>query len=369
MKSQLKLIFVIGLMLATLLTFGCTNNQTTQREETIKIGAILPLSGNAGVLGDYTLKGMQLAVDEQNAKGGLLGKKIELEVQDSKGDAKEGVSIIKNMLSKQDKPVIVYSVVSGVTLALKPETEANKVILMSAVGSDKFLENSKYTVRNFVAASTLGQEITSYVKDKMDIKNLTVFYSNSEFGSSVKDAVVKYSAEKGINIALTEPYDENSPDYKSLIAAKLDKNTECVYVIGVGKGFGTMLKQIRESGYTGKIISDPLVTFPDVMNTAGDSIKGIPYLDFAFDTNSQEQNTKTFVDAFKQKFNKEPQNLSVITYDGAKMLFDAISKVGSIDNDKIIAELNSMKDYKGVFGNNIVEDRNIKFTFAFKTVK
>ena len=264
---------------------------------------------------------------------------------------------------------MVYSIMSSVTLAIKPETEANKTILMSAVGTDKFLQNSSYTIRNFVAATTIGQELSAYLKDSMQVHHLTVFYSNNEFGISVKDAMLKYCHEKGINVGNAETYEETSLDYKSLIAAKVNKMTECIYVAGVGKGLGTMLKQIRESGYTGKIISDPLITFPDVVNTAGDAIKGIPYLDFAFDVNSTDPTTKTFVNAFKSKFNRDPQNFTTITYDGAKMLFDAITKVGSLHNDKVIAELNSMKDYNGVFGKNAVNNRNIKFTFVFKKVK
>lgn len=369
MKSKITLVPVVALIFATLIFIGCGNNRTKKQEETIKIGAIIPLSGNGAVLGDYTLKGLQLAVDEQNAKGGLLGKKIELEVQDSKNDPKEGVSIIKNMFAERQKPTIVYSIMSSVTLAIKSETEANKTILMSAVGTDKFLQNSYYTVRNFVAASTIGQELSAYLKDSMQVHNLTVFYSNNEFGISVKDAMLKYCQEKGINVESAEPFEETSLDYKSLIAAKVNKRTECVYVAGVGKGLGAMLKQIRESGYNGKIIGDPMITFPDVVNTSGDAIKGIPYLDFAFDVNSQAPATKAFVDAFRNKFNKVPQNFTVITYDGAKMIFDIISKVGTLDNDKIMAQLNTIKDYNGVFGENTVDNRNIKFTFKFKTVR
>src|ERR1043166_8262979 len=89
---------------------GCWNKQTTTRN-TVKRRGVVPLTGNAGVLGDYTLKGLQLAVDDQNSKGGLLGKKIELDVQDSKADPKEGVAVVKNMLAANLKPFLVYSII------------------------------------------------------------------------------------------------------------------------------------------------------------------------------------------------------------------------------------------------------------------
>lgn len=367
MKIKFKFISVVALLVATMIFTGCGNNQTKKQVETIKIGAIVPLSGNAATLGDYTLKGLQLAVEEQNAKGGLLGKMIELDVQDSKGDPKEGVSIIKKMLEGKEKPFMVYSIMSGVTQAIKSETEANKVILMSAVGTDKFLENSQYTVRNYVAANTTGKEICAYLKQN-SIKTLVTFYSNNEYGVSIRGAVTKFGAENGIEI-ITEPFEENSLDYKSLIAARINKKTECVYVAGVGKGLGTMIKQLKESGYTGNVIGDQLITFPDVVNVAGNALNGMPYLDFAFDVNSTEGKTKAFVDAYKMKFKNEPQNFSVITYDGAKLLFDVIKNSQTIQPDSIINKLNEVKNYEGVFGPVSVSNRNIDFKFQFKTWK
>lgn len=364
MKRTIQHVSLIALILTAVFFIGCYN-EPAKTPTTVKVGVIVPLTGNAGVLGDYTLKGLQLAVEEQNAKGGLLGKKIELDVQDSKGDPKEGVAIAKNMLAQEQKPFLVYSIMSGVTLAIKPETEKNGIILMSAVGTDKFLENSNYTVRNYVSATTIGQNLVPYLKDTMNVKNLVLFHSNNEYGISVRDAVKKNAEEHGLTIS-TEPYEETSLDYKSLIAAKINKTTECVYVAGVGKGLGTMIKQVRESGYKGKIIGDQLMTFPDVVNVAGDSLKGIPYLDFAFDLNSTNPNSKSFVDSFHNKYKSDPQNFSVITYDGLKLLFGAIEQNNTTDGSKLVSALNSTKDYAGVFGPVSVTNRNVNFTFHFK---
>jgi ABC-type branched-subunit amino acid transport system substrate-binding protein len=130
-----------------------------------------------------------------------------------------------------------------------------------------------------------------------------------------------------------------------------------------------MIKQIRESGYAGKIVGDQLITFPDVITAAGDALNGIPYLDFAFDTNSSNQNTKSFVDAFKGKYKTEPQNFSVITYDGMKLLFNSIEKNSTVESAKLVNALNATKDYQGIFGPITVTDRNVNFAFHFKEWK
>lgn len=365
MKRTIQYVSLLVVVVVAAVLFNACGNEPAKPAGTLKVGVIVPLTGNAGVLGDYTLKGLQLAVDEQNAKGGLLGQKIELDVQDSKGDPKEGVAIAKNMMANETKPFLVYSIMSGVTLAIKPETEKNNIPLMSAVGTDKFLENSNYTVRNYVSATTIGQNLVPYLKDTAKVKNLVLFHSNNEYGISVRDAVKKNAEANGLTVS-TEPYEEASLDYKSLIAAKVNKSTECVYVAGVGKGLGTMIKQIRESGYTGKIVGDQLITFPDVVNVAGDALKGIPYLDFAFDAKSTNGNTRSFVDAFKNKYKTDPQNFSVITYDGMKLVFNTVEQNQTTDGSKLIGGLNSTMGYTGVFGPISVTDRNVNFTFHFK---
>lgn len=356
---------VISLIVVAPVLSGCENGRRTNPTATVKVGVIVPLTGNAGVLGDYALKGVQLAVDEQNARGGVLGKQIELDIQDSKGDPKEGISVVKNMLAKEQKPFLIYSIVSGVTLALKPETEKNNIILMSAVGTDKFLENSRFTIRNYVSATTIGQNLAPYLTDTLKVRNLVIFYSNNEFGSSVKDAVKRLCDQRGLQVS-AEPYDETSLDYKSLIAAKVGRETEAIYVIGIGKGLGTMFKQVRESGYTGKIIGDQLMNAPDVISVAGDALNGNQYLDFAFETDSAHPSTKAFVDAFRNKFRADPQNFSVIAYDGVKMLFSTAENIKTIEGDKLVQSLNGIKDYQGVFGPISVTDRNVNYTFHFK---
>jgi branched-chain amino acid transport system substrate-binding protein len=366
-KNAIAIVLVI--FTVNLLLFVSCKKESNDGPATLRIGVIVPLTGNAGVLGDYSLKGFQLAVEEQNKTGGLLGKKIELDIEDSKADPKEGVTILKNMLEGNQRPFMIYSIMSGVTLALKPITESSGLILLSAVNTDKLLENSMYTIQACISAKSIGQNLSIYLRDSMMVRDLTMFYANNEFGISVKDAVVINCAEKGITVQNVEPFEENSLDYKSLIAAKITKSTECVYVAGVGTALGTMLKQIKESGYAGKIISDPLITFPDVVNVTGDAIKGIPYLDYAFDVNSQDTNTIAFVKAFRERFGANPQNYSVITYDGARMLFKAIENEGSLDVVKIVDRFRKMKDYQGVFGKNSVENRNILYSFTFRRVK
>lgn len=360
-----KIVFSAIILSSITLLIGCNSSKN---DDTIKIGVIVPLSGNDGPLGEYSRKGVELAVEEQNAKGGLLGKKIEIEIQDSESKPEKGLSIAKNML-EASKPFAIYTIISGVSLAIKPETEKNNTILMAAVGTDKFLEGGNFTFRNFFAATNTANQLTKFIKDSLKVKSLSLFYVDNEYGKSVRDAVTKASTEHSLSMGFSETFDAKALDYKSQITAKISQNTECIYVAGVGKSLGIMIKQIRESGYKGKIVGDPLIPFPDVYTSGGESLKGIKYLDFAFETNSTNPNTVAFVQSFKKKFNEEPKNFSVISYEGIKLLFKSVEIIQSLDASKLSAELNKTIDVDGVFGKVSIVKNNFVYTFKSKEVK
>jgi branched-chain amino acid transport system substrate-binding protein len=270
------------------------------------------------------------------------------------------------MMSEKQKPFMVYSIISGVTMAMRPETEANKMILMGAVGTDKFIVNANYTIRNYVSATTIGNHIAPFIKDSLKVKTVSIFYANNEYSTSVKNGVEQKCKEAGLTIQFTQPFDEKVPDYKSLVAASINNKTECIFIDGIGNGMGSMIKQIRESGYKGLIVSDPIIKFPDVMTAAGDAIKGVYYMDYSFDENSQDPNTKSFVDDFKAKYNSSPANFAVIGYVGMKMFLEKINEIKTLDNDKIIEAINSVTDFTGVFGKVGVKNRELQFTYTYK---
>lgn len=355
------IVVIVGLALG-----GCGGGQKVKDAGSLKIGAIVPLSGNDAVLGDFTLKGLQLAVDEQNAKGGLSGRKIELDIQDSKGDPKEGEVLIRKMMEQEVKPFMVYAIVSGVAQAIKPETEANNVILMAAVGTNLFLEDSKFTVRNYISAESIGREVSHYLKEMLNVSGLTLFYSDNTYGTSVKIAIVKALTDNKMNV-IAQPFGEDPSGYPDLISAGIDKNTECVFITGIGKSLGLLLTKIRDSGYTGPVISDQFITYPDAVQAAGENMKGVTYLDFAFDTNSPDSTIQAFVKGFENKFSKTPQNFSVITYDGAKLLFSLAEKAGSVHAEQLIQQMDSVQNFGGVFGPVTVSGRNLDFRTIFKT--
>ncbi len=358
--------WLIAIVIMGISVTGCGKGQKEGKTVPVKIGAVLPLNGNDAVLGDFTLKGLQYAVDEQNAKGGLSGRKIELEILDSKGDPEEGVLSINKLMETEANPFLVYAIISDVAQAIKPVTEMRGTILMAAVGTDEFLHDSKFTVRNYITAETIGKEISQYLKDTLKAPDLTLLYSDNAYGRSVKDALAGNCISNGMKVSAV-PYGENANDYAEVVASGVNKDAGFLFVTGIGDGLGRMLKQVIESGYTGKILCDQFITYPDVIRAAGEVLKGITYLDFAFDPESADPAIQAFVSGFEGKYNTKPQNFSVITYEGVRFLFSLAEKTGSTDAEDIIREVSNVQNYQGVFGTVTLSGRNLGFRVVFKT--
>lgn len=361
--------FVVILLIATLIFASCVTNQTTTKKETVKIGTILTLSGNGSANGDYTLKAIQLAVEEQNEKGGLLGKEIVLDIQDSKGDPKTAVDIVKKMV-EGEKPFIIATNGSGPSLAVKPETEKNKIILLGSAATDKLVDSSNYVVRNYIESGQVSDDILKYVNDSLKVKSLGIFYSNNEFGNSVSKKIAEKAPGLDIELPFSTSFEEKELDYKSIITASNFKSVPAIYVIGVGKSLGTLIKQLREAGYTGKILADPLFNNPDTLSAAGNAAKGIAYLDFAFDKDSANAPVKTFIEAYRKEFNNaDPQNLSAITYDALKMIFKNVEESKTLNPDELMPKIKASKITDGAVGNSSVNNGNIIYPTTFKVLE
>ncbi len=359
----------IRLMMITIVIFaGCQGDGGTKNgesenteKEVIKIGAILPLTGNASVTGVYSKNGLKLAVNELNEAGGIGNKMIELEIKDSKGLAKEGVSILQKMNASENPPTLVYSQLSSVSLAVKPIAEQKQQFLFAVSGANDLLNDAEYTYRNYVDPTILGNSIVRLLHDSLEVKELGVLYSNNDFGLSINNAISAQLSELGVERSFSEPFNEQQDDYRTLIQKVLAHDPNNIYIVGIGKSLGIIIKQLREGGYEGEIFGGLETPFPDVLAIAGIHANGIRYIDFAFDNQSSYKATQLFVEKYQNKFNELPQTPSAIAYDAIMLFAKAFD--GRED------DLNNVDVYNGIFGPVRINNNNIIYQMQIKTIE
>ena len=260
-KARLRLLGIIITIIIIVTGLAVFFMLWGEKKETIKIGAVIPVTGAGEWIGKEARDGIVLAVDEINARNGINGRKIELIIEDSKTDPQEAREAF-NRIEKTHRPLFYVSVLSSISVAMAPLSEENRVVQVGLItATTRFPEDKKYSFRYFQSAEIDALTIISILQE-LKVKNLGIIYIDDEYGLSVFEIVKKRFHEMD-GIIRSEAFETREINYKEQII-KL-KNMEAIFFIGFVPHFQEAFKQLRELNFKGFILaaagaSDPVVT-------------------------------------------------------------------------------------------------------------
>ena len=348
MRKSLRILSVIMVMLALfgLASCGGSNN-------TIKIGSSGPLSGSASIYGIAVKEGIELAIEEINAAGGVEvdGKKMQLELVDFVNDeadpTKAGGALTTLMSKKVD--VIVGAVTSGATEGLISEAVKYGVPVITPTGTaDKLTAgdngDERETRANIFRAcfydSYQGKFMAEYAAEK-GVKKAYVLYNNDEdYSKGLKDAFVKTAAEKGFAVD-TAAYSKNDKQFDSFWTPILNGGYDCVYVPDYYENVYNILKSGYGAGYEGVAYGGD--GWDGVIQQVKDG-EDASFLENCFYTNhyfgaSDAAAVKNFVQKYQAKYNETPVSFAALAYDAVFIVKQAIENANSLDYAKVVEAL------------------------------
>lgn len=322
------------------------------------------MTGGSADLGQSTETAMSLCADKWNIIGGLDGKQIILDINDSQADPKLGITLSKKIFAVH-KPLFIYTLISGVTMNVQSITKQNNTILLACVGSAELFNNDKeYTLRNFVSPTTVGEGISSYIANSLSDKSLTIFFVNNTFGDSYAQKVNSCSKSKGINVRQVVPYDDGN-NYRDIITKAQLGDNDIVYIAGVGQNIGIIIKQLRESGFNGTILGDPNLQNNSAISYAGESMRNVYFLDVI------RPDTKEFNDfkkAYIEKRGIEPDNFALMAYATSDYILDIVNKYNTEDGKEIMRIANDGYVFNSIIGDVSVTNNEFNFQTTISSV-
>ncbi len=360
-------VFCAALILTIILSpFGCSKFQPESKE--IKIGAILPLTGDGAKYGTSARKAIDLAFSEVNSNGGIKGKKISVVYEDTKGVAKDGVSAIQKLITVHKVPAIIGDLLSSVTLAVAPVAEKNHVVLLSPTSSaPKITDAGDYIFRNCASDIFEGKVMADAAIQKFGIKKVAILYINNDYGVGITNIFKKTLIAHGGQIVAEETFNQGATDFRAQLTKITTLQFDGIYIVGY-KELGHLLKQAHELGIKAQFMSTVMFEDPDILSIAGNAADGIVYSARAFDPDSEEPHVKEFVASFKQHYEEEPDIFAAYAYDAARILIQAMNK-GELSADAIKQSIYAIKDFLGVTGLTSFDDKGDVFQPAYlKTV-
>ncbi len=329
-SSAVIAVFSIIILFLMVFTVGCVKKE----EKEIKMGATFPLTGEVASYGQKAKRGIEMAVEEINAKGGVLGRQVKIDFQDDRSDKKEAVNIVTKFATIDKVPVIFGSAGSSATLAVAPIANQNKVILISPISSSSTLstEGGPYFFRT-VPADDLQATILADWVFSSGAREVVIVYTNNSWGKPLTDGFEKKFTEQGGKVLLSEGVADNTNDFRTVIA-KLKKlrNVDAIVSPTYPKEGGIFVRQLKELGFKKPLFGGDNWGSPEFRNIAGQSAEGV------FFTAPSESTSPIYADfaqKYKTKYDEAPDVFGAYSYDAANAIFKAIEASKSIETEKI----------------------------------
>ncbi len=345
-----KLWIAIGIIVIVAVIVVIIVRQRKKEPEEIKIGCITPLSGRAGSYGRQTKMGVDLAVKELNAAGGVNGKRIVVQYEDDQADPRSAADAIQKLITVDRVPVILGGFTSRCTLAIAPIAEKNRVVLISASStSDDIKEAGDYVFRNVPTNSSQGKTMADFAIRELKAKSASVLFDNGDYGITLKDAVRARFLEDGGSITSVEAYNSGDQDFRTQLSKIWEEKPDVIFFPGNYQESGLILKQAAELGVKSKFIGGDGSIAPELIEIASNAAENSYYANMAMGFGVSDSEISKFVTAFEAEYGEEPSVYSSYAYDAMNLIADAVKR-GGYTSEGIKEALYQTKDFKGVTG-------------------
>jgi branched-chain amino acid transport system substrate-binding protein len=340
------------------------------KSNNIRVGGIAPLSGAVAVYGVECKNGIDLAIAEINAAGGINGQKIEFICEDDEGDAAKSVSAYKKLITKDKTRIIIGSLTSGCTIAITKQAQANKVLQIApAATAVNVTDAGNYIFRACFIDPFQGRVGGKFASENLGAKKAAILYDiGNDYSVGLTDNFVSEFTKNGGTIVAKESYGAGEKDFNAIITKVKAANPDVVYLPDYYSTVALIAKQLRAQG-----VNTPIVGadgWDGLTENADDSVLNGYYSNhYAEDSDSPA--VQKFVKNFEAKYGKKPNSFAALGYDSVYMLKDAILKAGTSTDIAKIREALEATDADYVTGHiKFDEKRNpIKSAVMVKMVK
>ncbi|MCL6610021.1 MAG: ABC transporter substrate-binding protein [Peptococcaceae bacterium] len=357
-KKSIPMIILTVLISAAMVLAGCGGQKDGGKDaaktaETIKIGFLGGKTGNHAHYGIETLKGIQMAVEDINKAGGLLGKKVEIVEGDHGSNSSEAAAVTQKLIT-QKVAAVIGDPTTGITKLAAPICQSNKVVLMSAgaVGSG-VVEIGNFIFRDTLLDAVAAPAVTRYLAEDLKWKKVALVtttglaYSES-LTKIFKDALAKYNIE----IVTEASIMEKDTNFSAQVTNLSKKQFDGVVFTGYYTEGALFMKEMRKQGLKQVMVGGDGLLGNELMGLGEKAVEGsMVYTGFAVDLNNATGITKEFIEKYKAKNNGAlPDMFAAQGYDAVMLVADAIKAANSADPSVFREKLAQTKDWKGVTG-------------------
>ncbi len=316
----------------------------------LRVGILLPLTGDGASYGKKELNGILLAIDEANASRRDGVPKIVPITEDSQGKPAVATTAMHKLISKDKVPVVIGPAFSSPALAVVPIADKNGVLLMSpSASSPKLTGAGKLFFRVWPSDTAEAESVAKVATGRLKLNSFAVFHVDNEYGVGLKDVFEKTVKAANKEVLFSEGFREGQTDFRTALTKIKSLAPDGIYIPGYYKELSALLRQAKELGVKGQFLSCATFHEPELLKLAGDAASGVVFVQPEFDLKSDDPKIQQFAKQYKSRFDIDAGIYSAHGYDAAMALARTLNG-GARTPEDIRKALLDLKDFSGLTG-------------------
>jgi len=372
-KMKMRKMLAVTLLLAFVLVMasGCGNTNATKTDgaaatgtqaaaepSEVVLGANFELSGPVAVYGQTKMNGVEIAIDEINKNGGILGKQVKLIKYDNKGDDAEALSLTTRLMTEDKIVTMLGPVTSGRVMVAVPVSAQFKIPLVTGSGTAPAItvadgKVNEYAFRVCYTDAYQGGLAGKFAATSLGGKTAAMLVNqNDDYSIGLAEAFKGTFEQNGGQVIEQVSFTNDDQNFNTALTKIIASNPDVLFVPAYYEQDALITKQARELGFTKPIIGgDGWDSADYLLQTAGAAALQEVYFVNHYFSGDSDPAVKAFVDAYAAKYNETPSSFSALGYDTAMFVKNAIEQAGSLDPVKIRDAMAATKDFQGITGN------------------
>jgi branched-chain amino acid transport system substrate-binding protein len=324
------------------------------------IGTLGSLTGSEASFGTVVRDGIQFAVDEVNAAGGVKGRKVELRSYDTQGKIEESVAAAKRLLTQDKVVLILGDVTSSGSLTIADAVQAARVPMVTPSSTHPDVtKKGDFVFRTCFIDPFQGGAMARFARENLKLDRVAVLHDSKNASSlGLSDTFTAAFKKLGGTVVAVESYSKGDTDYRAPLLAVKRAKPQALYLPGFYSEVGIIARQARELGLTQPLLGGDGWDSSRLFELAGGALEGSSFSShYAMDNPAPE--LRRFVSAFQERYGRTPEAASALGYDAAKVSLAAIERAESLSGPAIRDALARTKDFPAATGNLTLDaDRN-----------
>lgn len=359
MKKLFSMLLAATMILGLAACGGSTpadSKNPTADSAPVRIALTAPLTGNLSQYGESFQNTVTLACKQWNEKGGVLGRQIELVIEDTAGDSAQAATVAQKVISDDTIFAQVGDFNTACCLAAQPIYAGAEMIQISPTCSAvNFAVGSEWSFECLGTQDVQGEFMAQWAYDSGSRK-VAILYLNSDWGISVDEGFAKAFKALGGEITIEEPYNDGETDFSAALTKLRETGPDALYIACYYNDGAAINIQRQNLGWDIPVYHPGTVYSTDFLSIGGNAVEGV-YTNVGFYPDDPTPEAAAFIEEYNALYGADPDYYGACAYDAFNVLMEAIDRAGELDSAKVRDELAATADYEGVSG-SITFDKN-----------